>query len=95
MLSVDESGVQERRGLGRASVALSDFTHVLHSAVDRGEDGDFNRAIEINTNAVGQIKTHARNAESLSPGVRIGVDELYAPHRRQQRAGTDAGRRRR
>ncbi|WP_036259681.1 NAD-dependent epimerase/dehydratase family protein [Methylocapsa aurea] len=52
-----------------------DFTHVLHSAVHRGEDGDFNKAIEINTVAVGQIATHCRRAEAF---IYVSTGALYA-----------------
>ncbi|WP_031069297.1 NAD-dependent epimerase/dehydratase family protein [Streptomyces sp. NRRL S-118] len=52
-----------------------DFTHVLHSAVDRGEDGDFNRAAEINTVATGRLMTHCRAAESF---LYVSTGALYA-----------------
>lgn len=42
-----------------------DFTHVIHSAVNRGEDGDFNKAIEVNTVAAGRLMTHCRTAEAF------------------------------
>lgn len=42
-----------------------DFTHVIHSAVNRGEDGDFNKAIEVNTIATGRLMTHCRTAEAF------------------------------
>ncbi|MEU6934175.1 MULTISPECIES: NAD(P)-dependent oxidoreductase [unclassified Streptomyces] len=42
-----------------------DFTHVIHSAVNRGEDGDFNRAVEVNTVAAGRLMTHCRTAEAF------------------------------
>ncbi|MFI6641239.1 NAD-dependent epimerase/dehydratase family protein [Streptomyces sp. NPDC050504] len=42
-----------------------DFTHVVHSAVRRGEDGDFNAAIEVNSVAAGRLMTHCRTAESF------------------------------
>ncbi|MFF0750020.1 NAD-dependent epimerase/dehydratase family protein [Streptomyces sp. NPDC004267] len=42
-----------------------DFTHVIHSAVNRGEDGDFNTAIEVNTVAAGRLMTHCRTAEAF------------------------------
>lgn len=42
-----------------------DFTHVVHSAVRRGEDGDFNAAIEVNAVAAGRLMTHCRTAESF------------------------------
>ncbi|RPK88766.1 NAD(P)-dependent oxidoreductase [Streptomyces sp. ADI98-10] len=42
-----------------------DFTHVVHSAVRRGEDGDFNAAIEVNSVAAGQLMTHCRTAEGF------------------------------
>jgi len=52
-----------------------DFTHVFHSAVHRGEDGDFDTAIEINTVAAGQLMTHCRRAESF---VFVSTGALYA-----------------
>ncbi|MEU9030995.1 NAD(P)-dependent oxidoreductase [Streptomyces sp. NPDC048383] len=52
-----------------------DFTHVLHSAVDRGEDGDFNRSTEVNTVATGRLMTHCRTAESF---LYVSTGALYA-----------------
>ncbi|WP_443066024.1 NAD-dependent epimerase/dehydratase family protein [Streptomyces sp. NBC_00503] len=42
-----------------------DFTHVLHCAVHRGEDGDFNATAEINSVATGRLMVHARTAEAF------------------------------
>jgi UDP-glucuronate 4-epimerase len=42
-----------------------DFTHVMHSAVHRGYDGDFDTAIEVNSVAVGRLMTHCRTAEAF------------------------------
>ncbi|MFI8520331.1 NAD-dependent epimerase/dehydratase family protein [Streptomyces sp. NPDC085481] len=42
-----------------------DFTHVIHSAVNRGEDGDFNTAIEVNVVSTGRLMTHCRTAEAF------------------------------
>ncbi|MFJ4283615.1 NAD-dependent epimerase/dehydratase family protein [Streptomyces massasporeus] len=42
-----------------------DFTHVMHSAVRRGEDGDFNATAEINSVATGRLMTHCRTAEAF------------------------------
>jgi UDP-glucuronate 4-epimerase len=42
-----------------------DFTHVMHSAVHRGYDGDFDTAIEVNSVAVGRLMTHCRAAEAF------------------------------
>lgn len=47
-----------------------DFTHVFHSAVRRGEDGDVNAAIEVNSVATGRIDEplpHGRRRSSSSP----------------------------
>jgi UDP-glucuronate 4-epimerase len=60
-----------------------DFTHVMHSAVHRGYDGDFDTAIEVNSVAVGQLMTHCRTAEAflhVSTGAfykRQELDHLY------------------
>ncbi|MET7935258.1 NAD(P)-dependent oxidoreductase [Streptomyces sp. NPDC005322] len=43
----------------------TDFTHVIHSAVRRGEDGDFNAAVEVNSVACGRLMTHCRDAEAF------------------------------
>ncbi|MFF8814522.1 NAD-dependent epimerase/dehydratase family protein [Streptomyces pactum] len=43
----------------------TDFTHVVHSAVRRGEDGDFNAAVEVNSVACGRLMTHCRTAEAF------------------------------
>jgi UDP-glucuronate 4-epimerase len=74
-----------RWDMGRSSLdgLPNDFTHVFHSAVHRGEDGDFDTAIEINTVAVGQLMTHCRTAEAfifVSTGAlyaRQSIDHLY------------------
>ncbi|MGA6154703.1 NAD-dependent epimerase/dehydratase family protein [Stenotrophomonas sp. NPDC087984] len=42
-----------------------DFTHVFHSAVRRGEDGDVNTAIEVNSVATGRLMSHCRRAEAF------------------------------
>jgi len=61
-----------------------DFTHVLHAAVQRGEDGDFERAIEVNTVATGRLMAHCRSARAfvyVSSGAlyaRQTLDHLYA-----------------
>ncbi|MDH6142273.1 UDP-glucuronate 4-epimerase [Kitasatospora sp. GP30] len=52
-----------------------DFTHVIHSAVRRGEDGDFNTAIEVNTVAAGRLMTHCRTAEAF---LYVSTGALYA-----------------
>lgn len=71
-------------GQDRLDGLPDDFTHVLHSAVDRGDDGDFNRAIELNVVATGRLMTHTRNAEAflyVSTGslyARQTLDRLYA-----------------
>lgn len=75
-----------RWNMGRDSLdgLPCDFTHVLHSAVHRGEDGDFDTAIEVNTVAVGQLMMHCRGAEAflyVSTGAlyaRQELDHLYA-----------------
>lgn len=60
-----------------------DFTHVLHSAVRRGEDGDFNAAAEVNAVAAGRLMTHCRSAEAflyVSTGAlykRQTLDHMY------------------
>ncbi|MEU8763006.1 NAD(P)-dependent oxidoreductase [Streptomyces sp. NPDC048659] len=56
---MDDTGDDALKGLPE------DFTHVIHSAVNRGEDGDFNRAIEVNTVAAGRLMTHCRTAEAF------------------------------
>lgn len=60
-----------------------DFTHVLHSAVERGDDQDFETAIEINTTATGHLMLHCRRAQAfayLSSGALYAkqkLDHLY------------------
>ncbi|MFC8506012.1 NAD-dependent epimerase/dehydratase family protein [Streptomyces sp. NPDC057411] len=56
---MDDTGADGLKGLPE------DFTHVIHSAVNRGEDGDFNKAIEVNTIATGRLMTHCRTAEAF------------------------------
>ncbi len=52
-----------------------DFTHVIHSAVRRGEDGDFNAAVAVNSVAVGRLMTHCRTAEAF---LYVSTGALYA-----------------
>ncbi|WP_395297068.1 NAD-dependent epimerase/dehydratase family protein [Kitasatospora hibisci] len=52
-----------------------DFTHVIHSAVRRGDDGDFNRAIDVNVSATGRLMAHCRTAESF---LYVSTGALYA-----------------
>ncbi|MFE3662236.1 NAD-dependent epimerase/dehydratase family protein [Streptomyces sp. NPDC059164] len=52
-----------------------DFTHVVHSAVRRGEDGDFNAAAEVNAVAAGRLMTHCRTAEAF---LYVSTGALYA-----------------
>lgn len=60
-----------------------DFTHVLHSAVERGDDHDFETAIAINTAATGRLMAHCRSARAfvyLSSGAlyaKRNLDHLY------------------
>jgi UDP-glucuronate 4-epimerase len=53
----------------------SDFTHVLHAAVRRGDDGDFDTAIEVNAVAIGQLMTHCRKARAF---IYVSSGALYA-----------------
>jgi UDP-glucuronate 4-epimerase len=52
-----------------------DFTHVVHSAVRRGEDGDFTAAVEVNAVAAGRLMTHCRTAEAF---LYISTGAVYA-----------------
>ncbi|MFG2132182.1 NAD-dependent epimerase/dehydratase family protein [Streptomyces sp. NPDC048751] len=52
-----------------------DFTHVVHSAVRRGDDGDFNTTIEVNAVATGRLMTHCRTAEAF---LYVSTGALYA-----------------
>ncbi|MFI8389852.1 NAD-dependent epimerase/dehydratase family protein [Streptomyces sp. NPDC085540] len=52
-----------------------DFTHVIHSAVLRGDDGDCNASAEINAVATGRLMTHCRTAESF---LYVSTGALYA-----------------
>lgn len=61
---------------GRLDALPDDFTHVLHSAVDRGgDDGDFNRAIEVNAAAIGRLFNHARGVQAF---LHVSTGALYA-----------------
>jgi UDP-glucuronate 4-epimerase len=51
-----------------------DFTHVMHSAVHRGYDGNFETAIEINSVAVGRLMTHCCAAEAF---LHISTGAIY------------------
>ncbi|MFE9701892.1 NAD-dependent epimerase/dehydratase family protein [Streptomyces sp. NPDC005930] len=52
-----------------------DFTHVIHSAVLRGDDGDCNASAEINSVATGRLMNHCRSAESF---LYVSTGALYA-----------------
>ncbi|OKK04826.1 dehydratase [Streptomyces sp. CB03234] len=52
-----------------------DFTHVLHSAVRRGEDGDFNATVDVNATATGRLMQHCRLAESF---LYVSTGAVYA-----------------
>ncbi|MFJ2576602.1 NAD-dependent epimerase/dehydratase family protein [Kitasatospora aureofaciens] len=52
-----------------------DFTHVIHSAVRRGDDGDFNRTIDVNVSATGRLMAHCRTAEAF---LFVSTGALYA-----------------
>jgi nucleoside-diphosphate-sugar epimerase len=50
----------------------SDFTHVLHAAAERGDNGDFDTGVEINAAGVGRLMNHCRTARAfiyISSGV--------------------------
>lgn len=55
-----------------------DFTHVFHSAVRRGEDGDFNAVIEVNSVAAGRLMMHCRKAEAF---LYVSTGAVYARQR--------------
>nr|UWU44309.1 NAD-dependent epimerase/dehydratase family protein [Streptomyces atrovirens] len=52
-----------------------DFTHVIHSAVRRGTDADFNAAAEVNAVATGRLMAHCRTAEAF---LYVSTGALYA-----------------
>ncbi|GGR42284.1 nucleoside-diphosphate-sugar epimerase [Streptomyces netropsis] len=66
---MDDTGEHALKGLPE------DFTHVIHSAVRRGEDGDFNAAFEVNSVAAGRLMTHCRTAEAF---LYVSTGALYA-----------------
>ncbi|WP_089104199.1 NAD-dependent epimerase/dehydratase family protein [Streptomyces hyaluromycini] len=66
---MDDTGDGSLKGLPE------DFTHVFHSAVRRGEDGDFNAAVEVNSVAAGRLMTHCRTAEAF---LYVSTGALYA-----------------
>ncbi|MEV6941492.1 NAD(P)-dependent oxidoreductase [Streptomyces sp. NPDC051172] len=66
---MDDTGEDSLKGLPE------DFTHVFHSAVRRGEDGDFNAAVEVNSVAAGRLMTHCRTAEAF---LYVSTGALYA-----------------
>ncbi|HEY0700661.1 MAG TPA: NAD(P)-dependent oxidoreductase [Micromonospora sp.] len=74
---MDQTGPEGLQGLP------TDFTHVFHSAVRRGEDGDFTAVVEVNSVAAGRLMTHCRTAEAflfVSTGAvyrRQTLDHLY------------------
>jgi nucleoside-diphosphate-sugar epimerase len=52
-----------------------DFTHVIHSAVRRGDDGNFNATAEVNAVATGRLMAHCRTAEAF---LYVSTGALYA-----------------
>ncbi|AZM56534.1 dehydratase [Streptomyces sp. WAC 01529] len=52
-----------------------DFTHVIHSAVRRGEDADFNASAEVNAVAAGRLMSHCRSADAF---LYVSTGALYA-----------------
>ncbi|WEV25423.1 NAD(P)-dependent oxidoreductase [Streptomyces sp. 71268] len=53
----------------------TDFTHVLHSAVRRGEDGDFDAAVAANAVSTGRLMAHCASAEAF---LYVSTGALYA-----------------
>jgi UDP-glucuronate 4-epimerase len=74
-----------RWDMGRDSLdgLPTDFTHVLHAAMHRSDNSDFDGAIEANTVGVGRIMTHCRKARAflyISTGAvysEKGLSHLY------------------
>ncbi|MGW7313279.1 NAD-dependent epimerase/dehydratase family protein [Streptomyces sp. NPDC054854] len=66
---MDDPSREALRGLPQ------DFTHVIHSAVRRGEDGDFNAVAEVNAVATGRLMTHCADAEAF---LYVSTGALYA-----------------
>jgi nucleoside-diphosphate-sugar epimerase len=66
-----------RWDMGRDSLdgLPTDFTHVLHAAVQRSDNRDFDSAIEANAVGAGQIMTHCRKARAF---IYISTGALYA-----------------
>jgi UDP-glucuronate 4-epimerase len=62
----------------------TDFTHVMHSAVHRGDGTDYDATVEINSVATGRLMMHCRRAEAFlfvsSGGIYTGKprDHRYA-----------------
>jgi nucleoside-diphosphate-sugar epimerase len=56
----------------------TDFTHVLHAAIRRGDDGDFDAGVEVNVVSIGQLMTHCRTARAF---VYISSGVVYAQQR--------------
>lgn len=54
-----------------------DFTHVVHSAVHRGDGKDFQTAVEINGVAAARLMTHCRRAAAF---LFISSGAVYARH---------------
>jgi UDP-glucuronate 4-epimerase len=52
-------------GVGDLAGLPTDFTHVLHAAVQRGDDGNFDKAVETNSIAAAQLMTHCRSAKAF------------------------------
>ncbi|MFC4855884.1 NAD-dependent epimerase/dehydratase family protein [Actinophytocola glycyrrhizae] len=59
-----------------------DFTHVLHSAMYRGDGTDFDTAVEVNCVAAGRLMTHCRSAEAF---LYVSSGAVYARQSRDHR----------
>jgi UDP-glucuronate 4-epimerase len=69
-----------------------DFTHVLHSAMYRGNGSDFDTAVEVNCVAAGRLMTHCRSAKAflyLSSGAVYARQERDHRHRETDPLGAE------
>jgi UDP-glucuronate 4-epimerase len=70
-----------------------DFTHVMHAAVERGSEGNFEEVVAMNSIAVGRLMTHCRHAEAflfVSTGAVYAHQELDHLHTETDPLGTEA-----
>lgn len=78
--------------LGEGELAIpEDFTHVIHGAPHRGEDGDFDRAIGANCVGAGMVMTRCCRAKAFVYVSTVGVYSRLTPEHPHQESDPTGG----